>query len=904
MKYLIFFLCFTSTLLAQNNLKGIILSSETNKPIASVLVENVQTKKWILSNEDGSFEFSNQNSAKITLSFKILGKQERTISFDSDSFKNQQTIYLSDQDLRLDELVINVKKSDNFSEIKLGREQIDQVQAMSLSDVLEILPGQSVTNFTLNEFKAIAFRTAKPRNIANNSFGNKSFGTSIVLDGIPISNNENMQSYTSNEGNTFSPNSIGFGDGASSFNGSFTNANYGSDLRGIATDNIENIEIVQGIPSVKYGDLTSGLIKIEQRAGASPFRISSSLREGTMQHTLTKGFDLGEKLGALNATVDYLDSNSDPRSSYTSYERVNTQLMWTWNNKSKKIRNSVSLDYGFNKDNVNREAENQDMQITKNDRKDYGISNRFKWNAETKLFDNLNINANLKYTKQLSFDSKIVNVGGEVIATSLEEGIYLGSYTSPSYQYNKEIEGIPVSAFVSAQFSKSLNSNNTDHLISYGLEYKMSDNKGQGRLGSPETQVNFYGLGSGDGGIGFRSYNYAQFVKAETILSAYIEDEMVHYFENSKLNISGGLRYDNFYGINMLAPRINAYYEIPNFKFRGGYGITGKAPSLNHIYTGPRYYDVVLGDYRLPGVYNVAFVQTFIDDINNPDLGPSKSYRSEIGFDAMLPFGTLNITGYQNKLKKGITDEKYPLARSLAEINVTNNGTTNPDFEIAGYRDYYYLQNRIVNKYNSTDTGIEFFLSLKKNFIKNFSLDINGSYVETKNRDDIDSYIRSSQVSKPEVYGVFKPYDVTFKNFQIGGNLSYHNPTLGLIVSVRSEHLIIKDEDYNRTTNPYAFLDANLEKHLIAEVDQNNTEKYGHIFRSRSTETRSLDQLYHNFHLRISKDFLNGFRFSFYVNNFLNLKPTEQIIESGANVLRIKQDFVKLSFGTKIEYQF
>ncbi len=905
MKYLIFLLCLSTSLFAQDRFKGIILSTETGQPISSVIVEDVNTQKWVLSDIDGSFEIDTNSTKNLKLAFKILGKQEKIISFTSDTFRIVQTIYLDDQDLRLDELVINVKKSDKFSEIKLGREQIDQVQAMSLNDVLELLPGQSITNFTLNEFKTIAFRTARPRTISDNAFGNKSFGTAIYLDGIPMGNNENMQSYGSNNGNTFNSNSLlGFGDGASSFNGSFTNANYGSDLRGIATDNIESIEVVQGVPSVRYGDLTSGLIKIEQRAGVSPYKISSSLREGTMQHTFTKGFRLGERAGALNATVDYLDSNSDPRSTYTSYERINTQLMWTWNDKSKKVRNSFSFDYGFNKDNANYEAENKENKITKNDRTDYGFSNRFKWNADKKLFDNLNINANFKYTKQYSFDAKTVNVGGEVIGTSLEEGVYLGSYTAPSYRYEKAVDGKPISAFASVQFSKNLSFTNTDHLFSYGVEYRMSDNKGKGRLGSPDTQVNFYGLGSGDGGVGFRPFNYGQFVKAETILSAYVEDEMVHFFENSKLNVTGGLRYDNFYGINMLAPRVNAYYEIPKMKFRAGYGITGKAPSLNQIYTGPRYYDVVLGDYRLPGVYNVAFVQTFIDDINNPNLGPSKSYRAEIGYDVMLPFGTLNVTAYENKLKKGITDEAYPIIRPLAEIEVLNNGTTQPDYEIVGYKDYYYLQNRIVNKFNSTDRGIEFFFSLKPSLLKNISFDINGSYVETTNRNNIDTYIRSTQVTKPEVYGVFKPYDVKFKNFQIGGNLTYHNPTLGLIVSVRSEHFLIRDEFYDRNTQPYAYLDANLDKHLIPEVDQNNADKYGHIFRSRSTDNRKLDAIYHNFHLRVSKDFLNGFRFSFYVNNFLNLKPLENVNENGVIIERVRTDMVNLSFGTKIEFTF
>lgn len=904
MKYLLFLLCLSTSLFAQNRFKGIVLSTESGQPISTVIVEDVNTKKWVLSDTDGSFEIETNSTKNLKLAFKILGKQEKIISFTPDTFLTVQSIYLDNEDLRLDELVINVKKSDKFSEIKLGREQIDQVQAMSLNDVLELLPGQSITNFTLSEFKTIAFRTARPRTIANNAFGNKSFGTAIYLDGIPMSNNENMQSYTSNEGNTFSPNYIGFGDGASSFNGSFTNANYGSDLRGIATDNIESIEVVQGVPSVRYGDLTSGLIKIEQRAGVSPYKISSSLREGTMQHTFTKGFRLGERVGALNATVDYLDSNSDPRSTYTSYERINTQLMWTWNNKSKKVRNSFSFDYGFNKDNANYEAENKENKITKNDRTDYGFSNRFKWNADKKLFDNLNINANFKYTKQYSYDAKTVNVGGEVIGTSLEEGIYLGSYTAPSYRYEKAVDGKPISAFASVQFSKNVSFINTDHLFSYGFEYRMSDNKGKGRLGSPDTQVNFYGLGSGDGGVGFRPFNYGQFVKAETILSAYVEDEMVHFFENSKLNVTGGLRYDNFYGINMLAPRVNAYYEIPKMKFRAGYGITGKAPSLNQIYTGSRYYDVVLGDYRLPGVYNVAFVQTFIDDINNPNLGPSKSYRAEIGYDVMLPFGTLNVTAYENKLKKGITDEAYPIIRPLAEIEVLNNGTTQPDYEIVGYKDYYYFQNRIVNKFNSTDRGIEFFFSLKPSLLKNISFDINGSYVETTNRNNIDTYIRSTQVTKPEVYGVFKPYDVKYKNFQIGGNLTYHNPTLGLIISVRSEHFLIRDEFFDRNTQPYAYLDANLDKHLIPEVDQNNADKYGHIFRRRSTDNRKLDAIYHNFHLRVSKDFLNGFRFSFYVNNFLNLKPLEKVNENGILIERVRTDMVNLSFGTKIEFTF
>jgi outer membrane cobalamin receptor len=45
---------------------------------------------------------------------------------------------------------------------------------------------------------------------------------------------------------------------------------YGTDLRQIPTDDIEKIEVIAGIPDAKYGDLTSGLIKVETKTGKKP----------------------------------------------------------------------------------------------------------------------------------------------------------------------------------------------------------------------------------------------------------------------------------------------------------------------------------------------------------------------------------------------------------------------------------------------------------------------------------------------------------------------------------------------------------------------------------------------------------------------------------------------------------
>lgn len=68
-------------------------------------------------------------------------------------------------------------------------------------------------------------------------------GTQIILDGIPLTNNANMQ--------------IGIGQ---------STANSGLDLRNIPAENIKEVEIIRGIPSVQYGDFTDGLMIVKTKA--------------------------------------------------------------------------------------------------------------------------------------------------------------------------------------------------------------------------------------------------------------------------------------------------------------------------------------------------------------------------------------------------------------------------------------------------------------------------------------------------------------------------------------------------------------------------------------------------------------------------------------------------------------
>lgn len=312
-----------------------------------------------------------------------------------------------------------------------------------------------------------------------------------------------------------------------------------------------------------------------------------------------------------------------------------------------------------------------------------------------------------------------------------------------------------------------------------------------------------------------------------------------------------------------------------------------------------------MGDYRLPGYYNLGIVQTFVDFDDNRDLKPSKSVRTELGLDYRLPFGNINVTGFYNHLYNGITSESVPMARQVADIEITYNGNQLPTYEVIGYSPFFYGQNKLVNKYNSTDKGVEFFMSFEKTPLRNVSFDVQGSYTETMNLDDVESLYRSNNTATPEKFGIFKSYEEKYRQFRVGSNLNYHLPKIGLVISLRTEHFIVQRADREPSNRLIAYLDENFNRVEIPEADRTNSTLYGHLFRpDLGISMAKEDKIYNNFHLRLSKDFLNGFRFSFYANNFLDLNQTEIGLENGQYVRRTKTSMVQLSFGSKIEYQF
>jgi outer membrane cobalamin receptor len=103
----------------------------------------------------------------------------------------------------------------------------------------------------------------------------------------------------------------------------------GTDLRQVAADDIDNVEVIRGIPSAEYGDLTSGLVVVRSKVGVTPWQFKAKVTPELQNYSLGKGFGL-KKAGIVNLSLDYAKAWGDPRAKTRSYNRYNLNLGYAY----------------------------------------------------------------------------------------------------------------------------------------------------------------------------------------------------------------------------------------------------------------------------------------------------------------------------------------------------------------------------------------------------------------------------------------------------------------------------------------------------------------------------------------------------------------------------------------------
>lgn len=865
------------------SVSGRVLDYQTGVPLENVTIVNTIGNQWALTDASGSFSIT-INGGAFELEFKLLGKETEIISHQEVDDRTNLTIRLKDHNLRLDEITVTAvpKRSKVGSAIILDDYAIDQVQAFSLADVLSQLPGQKMEAPTFTSAKTISLRTA----VENRT---NAFGVAFMLDGVRLSNDENMQMYNGSAVLT-----------------DFENANTGIDLRSIPAANIESIEVVSGIPDAEYGNLTTGLIKIERKAGVTPFRVRANINQGNTSVSVGKGLHINDTWGDLSLSFDFLNANSDPRNSLANFNRLTASAIWSTYNKSKNIKNTLSLTLHNNLDDVNYDKDLDDGGQNAEYRKDRGIqiSNRFNWKPNSNLIDNFNFTLGYSYLYQHSYSQVFLNDGGKVLPTLLETGLASGEYTPVAYLQIKQTFGQPINFNSKISFDKTLGDNNAiKHNLSTGLTFNYSDNRGRGKAYDPSnahTQITLQaGSGSQSTGAGMRALDYGRYVKPKIGFGVFFQDDMTWTLSNGRdLYSNIGFRYDLLNGFSSFSPRVNLGLEVmDNLSVRAGAGFASKAPSLSQIFPGDKYFDVLLRDFRTPD-YSFNLVQTYKKEIGKLDIEPTKSWKYEIGANFNPSFGRFSITAFYNHTFDGITTYNNLERVQMPEIDYTFNDPNPPSYEVVGQTPFILDYSLNTNALDIVDKGLEFYLNFNKIKAINTLFGLMGSFVYSKSGNALEeTKINQDPLEQEYLYGVYRREQVKQTKLDLRATVTHHIPEIGLLISLSAEQFTFSNLDKNSDIYPVAYLNPALEQ-IPIPIAQRSDNKFSGLWRNPNLSKETWTPLYHNFHLRVTKELLNGISMSMYVYNFLDHRP----------VIRIGDQYEEqnnlISFGANIQYQF
>lgn len=886
---------------------------EMNKSISFATIRIIQTDIAVQSRNDGSFTIQVPSTIPaVTLSITHVGKEPSIRNIPAAQFSDNLTITLRDQNLKLPEVEINgVRRAtgSSNSSIVFDREAIEQTQPLSVANVLNYLPGQTILKpvVSIQGIQTLNLRSATSQatlsaagvnasNMMETQNLNERFGLTIMVDGTPLSNNANMQGSNTSFLGMFSANNITNPDAVlpdrGRRNGTLYGdyggnngllANTGVDLRMLSADNVERIEVISGVASAKYGDYTTGIINIDRQAGISPFRISLQHTGGTVSTGINKGLKIGE-LGTLNMSLDYLHSNDDPRDKLKGYERIGGSLIWTYQQrKAGHFKNTVSLDYRTTLDQTRLDPDLGNQRMARFNNKSFNISNRSNWIIKKPWIYDIEVRASYGVATSESYDQWFLNGSSVIkIAEATETSTYEGRYGPGYYLAFHHIKGKPVNASVRLETNSIFKiAKSSTYKLTWGIDYRYSANKGPGVLNDPE-KPRFDDQG-------YKNDRPLSFDNLSSISNTgiYLENVFISRLLKRTFRVNAGVRGDFQNSFFTAAPRLNASWNVlNNLTFNVAYGIATKAPGLSQLYPGNVYFDIPLLELysSTNPEHQLYLVHTEVIRQEKLPLRPYRSYTFETGFswNGRILKGSVFYTN--RIMRNGFTSNT-----SLVPVTVDNYDYDPP---VAGQRINYY-KDGTQSTYFLTYSGMRNGLYSRSNNIEiilrtatikplrtsfDISTAINSTYY--KNKSDLVDLGTSGQITfdytKEAVFGIFNQQDSRSLAAKSTIASNTHVPALRMTIGFTGELFwVSRTTSLERTIYPHGYYTLGGEAFYLSP-EQAQSAAYSHLLRRPVGEIVSYRPatVYPNVHLRLAKEIGDVLRISFNAFNVFNLRPS------------------------------
>ena len=633
-------------------LSGKVISSEGEEPLEMVLVK-LSTSSWAMTNEKGEFKITALKQGKYKYEISYLGFEtvvgEVNVTKNISDFK----IIMRPMGLGLEEIVVTAEEHKMGSASTIGQAAIQHLQAKSVEDMLQLLPGQVTKNPDLTNAGQASIREIDAGGDASNSLG-----TAVFVDGAPMSNDANMQVFsTAKHGTNSSP--------AQNTMNNQTTSGRGVDLRSISPDNIESIEVIRGIPSAEYGNLTSGAVVIKTKVGTTPYEAKVKIDPNSKLAYFGKGFTMKKNRGAINLSADYTKSFADRRMTYKGYDRITANGAYsnTFMKETTPLSLNLKLSYYRNLSAQKADESMRPEELLENKNQGFRFAADGMWRLNKSWISNFNYAASVSYSVQEDLYRQYQTGSAMPYAYSRVPGEFETHFIPGGYLSEYRISGKPLTAYAQLKANKmftfKLGSNN----IKVGADYNLSANYGEG------MQFDIMSPPKPGDGQGARPRSFKS-IPAMHQMSYFLENATELTFAGQTLNIQAGVRINTLF-IDELAkrgnmttfdPRVNVSYQFlshennkvfDDLSVVGGFGLASKMPTMLHLYPNPVYYDYTTYNGYVSGDPDRSLAIMTTDVINNsanPNLKPATSRKFEVG-----------ISGRINKIRGTITyfNEKY-----------------------------------------------------------------------------------------------------------------------------------------------------------------------------------------------------------------------------------------------------
>ncbi len=816
-------------LFAQNGkfaqIKGkVTMENAQGEPVSFATVHLLPQDVYASTELDGSYVLKNLEPGKTSISVQFVGMEtiDTLVNLAAGETYTLNFV-MKETNFRLSEVTVLAEqsKAGEATASNISRQAIDHLQAATIKDVMQLLPGASLQNSNMSVANNIYIRTIAPTGTSRSATtatddahaNMNSLGTAVIMDGAALSNNANMQLLS------------GTMNGANSNVGVGSTPAAGVDLRGISTDNIESVEVIRGIPSAQYGDLTSGAVIIKTKAGKEPLRIKANLNPYTYSVSASKGMQLGEKGGALSISGDYAYDARQQEMAHQYYQRFTLRGLWT-KTFFDRLTTNTSLDLKYRKDTREKNPDDERSQIA------YGadeIGFRLNSNGSFTMPDagwlkRLSYTLSFSYSDKQSYrESMLSNAyapylmsstdgavlssipglkiygtdGKEITNIPVGEEGYYGTYLPYSYFSRYDIYGkeLNFQGSLKAHFSKRWENSNNNILV--GFDYKLDGNLGRGTVYDIATPPQ---SNSSSSAYRPRAFKDIPFINQASL---YVEDVFTHEFGKHELKVTAGARFDQINSKSILTPRFNASFEvIPQALFiRGGWGVLAKAPTSLYLYPQDAYYEFVnyntLGDNKLPQDEQLLIGTTRVFKTENPDLKIAKNTKSELGFD--LKIGPkkvgLSVTAFYEELKDGYamgTDlyNGYHLIPYVTYKNVKKDANGRYTAEVDEVNNVFVSHTTPMNSLSTINKGIEYELNLGKIDAIRTSINVNGAYMHVEKFNNNHSYSSATGGNNLEHHiGVYeKGVQHSFNEvFNTTFRFTHHIPQVGFVITLAAQ---------------------------------------------------------------------------------------------------------------------